>query len=232
METIIATERMILRRFSVDDAGDFLDLNSDPEVVRYAEKTVMKSLDEARRALLDAPLKDYDRYGYGRLAVILKADEELVGFCGMKFLPELGLNELGYRLKKKCWGRGLATEAAAATLGYARSTLGLDYVIALIVEGNSASVRVVEKLGMSHNGMEKYMGLDVMKYELNLSRVEILANSRGTSIPTFCPIVWRDEDAGQCQKSLFLSVADCQRGFACRTVDSLPGRMFANSRQR
>ena len=94
---------------------------------------------------------------------------ELVGFCGIKFLPELGLNELGYRLKKKYWGRGLATEAASATLEYARNTLGLDYVIALIVDGNIGSVRVVEKLGMSQNGTEQYLGLDVMKYELNLN---------------------------------------------------------------
>jgi len=172
MKTIIETERMILRRFSIDDAEDFLDLNSDPEVVRYAEKTVMKSLDEATQALLGLPLKDYDKYGYGRLAIILKPEMELVGFCGIKFLPELGLNELGYRLKKKYWGRGLATEAASATLEYARNTLGLDYVIALIVDGNIGSVRVVEKLGMSQNGTEQYLGLNVMKYELNLNTVK------------------------------------------------------------
>jgi RimJ/RimL family protein N-acetyltransferase len=173
MEVVIETERMILRKFSIDDAEAFLDLNSDPEVVRYAEKTVMKSLDEARQALLSAPLRDYDKYGYGRLAIILKANEELVGFCGMKFLPELGLNELGYRLKKKCWGQGLATEAAAATLRYARQSLDLDYVIALILKGNVGSVRVAEKLGMCKNGMAQYMGLNAMKYELYLSRIDI-----------------------------------------------------------
>jgi len=172
METTIETERMILRPFSIDDAKDFLELNSDPDVVRYAEKTVMKSLDEARQALLSAPLRDYEQYGYGRFAVILKPGEELVGFCGMKFLPELNLNELGYRLKKKCWGRGLATEAATATLRFARDTLELDYVIALILEGNTGSVRVAEKLGMEQNGMAQFMGLNAMKYELYLSQFE------------------------------------------------------------
>jgi ribosomal-protein-alanine N-acetyltransferase len=172
MEPTIETERMILRRFNIDDAADFLDLNSDPEVVRYAEKTVMKSLEEARQALLSAPLKDYEQYGYGRFAVIRKSDEELVGFCGMKFLPELNLNELGYRLKKKCWGLGLATEAAAATLRFARDTLELDYAIALILEGNIGSVRVAEKLGMKQNGMTQYMGLSAMKYELYLSQFD------------------------------------------------------------
>jgi len=172
METTIETERMILRPFSIDDAKDFLELNSDPEVVRYAERTVMKSLDEARQALLSAPLRDYEQYGYGRFAVILKSGEELVGFCGMKFLPELNLNELGYRLKKKCWGRGLATEAAIATLRFAKDTLELDYVIALILEGNIGSIRVAEKLGMEQNGMAQYMGLNAMKYELYLSQYE------------------------------------------------------------
>jgi RimJ/RimL family protein N-acetyltransferase len=168
MDTVIETERMRLRKFTLDDAAAFLDLNSDPDVVRYAEKRVMKSLDEALVALQTAPLADYEKYGYGRLAIILKDNEELIGFCGIKFLPELSLNELGYRLKKNYWGRGLATEAAQATLDYARDELLLDYVIALIVEGNVASVGVVDKLGMRQNGMAHYMDLDAMKYELQL----------------------------------------------------------------
>lgn len=168
MDTVIETERMRLRKFTLDDAAAFLDLNSDPDVVRYAEKRVMKSLDEALVALQTAPLADYGKYGYGRLAILLKDNEELIGFCGIKFLPELGLNELGYRLKKKYWGRGLATEAAQATLEYAKDELHLEYVIALIVEGNVASVGVAEKLGMRQNGMAHYMELDAMKYELQL----------------------------------------------------------------
>jgi len=168
MDTVIETERMTLRKFTLDDAVAFLDLNSDPDVVRYAEKRVMKSLDEALEALRTAPLADYEKYGYGRLAIILRDNEELIGFCGIKFLPELGLNELGYRLKKKYWGRGLATEAAQATLDYARDELLLDYVIALIVEGNVASVGVAEKLGMRQNGMAHYMDLHAMKYELQM----------------------------------------------------------------
>ncbi|MGI9264560.1 MAG: GNAT family N-acetyltransferase [Gammaproteobacteria bacterium] len=168
MKATIETERMTLRRFTLSDAEAFLDLNSDPEVVRYAEKRVMQSMDEARDALRTAPLSDYEKYGYGRFAIILKENGELIGFCGIKYLPELGLNELGYRLKKKYWGRGLATEAARATVDYARDELCLDYVIALIVEGNTASVGVAEKLGMRLNGMAHYMDLDAMKYELHL----------------------------------------------------------------
>lgn len=159
------TERLILRRIALEDTADFLDLNSDPEVVRYAENRVMKSLDEAREALIKAPLADYDKYGYGRLAVVHKDAQEMIGFCGMKYLPELGLNEIGYRYKRRFWGQGLATEAGEATLNYARDTLGLDYVIALILEGNIGSVRVAEKLGMKKNGTVRYLEFDAMKYE-------------------------------------------------------------------
>jgi RimJ/RimL family protein N-acetyltransferase len=165
---ILETERLVLRQFELDDAPVVFEINSDPEVVRYAEGVTPSSLEESIGHLRDGPLSDYAEFGYGRWALVLKPSNELIGFCGMKFIKELGLNEIGYRMARKNWGQGIATEAATATLEYARQELGMDYVIALIMEENVASIRVAEKLGMQSGGLIRFDGIDCLKYETHL----------------------------------------------------------------
>ena len=167
---ILETDRLILRQFTLEDAPTMFAINSDPEVVRYAEGVTPSSLDESIEHLRDGPLADYEEFGYGRWGMVLKQSDALIGFCGMKYLKELGLNEVGYRLERKHWGSGLATEAAGATLDYARRRLGMDYVIALIMEENTASIRVAEKLGMTSGGLIRFDGSDCLKYETYLQR--------------------------------------------------------------
>ena len=86
----------------------------------------------------------------------------------MTVIKVLGLYEIGFRLASRLWGQGIATEAAAATLEYARRQLGMDYVIALIIEENVASIRVAEKLGMRSGGLIRFDGTDCLKYETRL----------------------------------------------------------------
>ena len=148
MSYLIETPRLGLRQFRLDDVQDFFVLGSDPEIIRYAQDTPFSDLAEAYRVLREAPLADYEKYGYGRLAVVLKQTGELIGFCGMKYIQELGRNELGYRYKRQCWGKGLGTEAGLATLDYACRQLGMDEAIALILPENVGSIRLAEKVGM------------------------------------------------------------------------------------
>ncbi|MDH3401046.1 MAG: GNAT family N-acetyltransferase [Chromatiales bacterium] len=168
MSYLIETPRLGLRHFCLDDLQDFFELGSDPEVIRYAEKHPLDNLDQARKVMLEAPLADYEKYGYGRFAVVWKLTGEVIGFCGMKFLPELGRNELGYRYKRKFWGQGIGTEAGAGTLEYAATCLGMDEAIALIMDGNIGSVRVAEKLGLRRNGTVQIYGVEALLYETAL----------------------------------------------------------------
>lgn len=168
MAYLIETPRLGLRHFCLDDVEDFFELGSDPEIIRYAEKHPLKDLDQARKVMLDAPLTDYEKYGYGRYAVIWKPTGELIGFCGMKYLPEIDRNELGYRYKRRFWGQGIATEAGSGTLEYAANRLGMDEAIALILDGNTGSVRVAEKLGMRQNGTIEIYGETPWVYEISL----------------------------------------------------------------
>jgi [ribosomal protein S5]-alanine N-acetyltransferase len=145
----LQTERLELRPLTLDDAADYWPLVSDPEVLRYVGETPCESLDAVRDLLRRKPLADYANYGFGRLAVVTRGDDRLVGWCGLKYLPAIDEVDIGYRFLRDCWGEGFATEAGAAVLRYGFDTLSLGRIIGLVDPGNTASARVMEKLGMS-----------------------------------------------------------------------------------
>ena len=83
-----------------------------------------------------------------------KDDGELLGFCGLKridraCIPDVGTPEIGWRLREDAWGRGYAKEAAVASLDYGFDILGMDFITALTLPGNTASWGLMERLGMN-----------------------------------------------------------------------------------
>jgi RimJ/RimL family protein N-acetyltransferase len=146
----IETERLTLRPFTLDDAEAWLPLISIPEIIRFTGDTPAQSVDEARELLRTRPLRDYAVYGHGRLAVIEKASGRLVGFCGFKFVVELGEVDIGYRFLPDCWGKGYATESTAALMAHGRRAHGIGRVVATVHPDNPASGRVLEKLGLRY----------------------------------------------------------------------------------
>ena len=159
MDKVIDTGRLILRRFEVSDLEAFYLLCSRPEVIRYAQATPVASIDEAREFMKAAPFKDYATYGYGRFACAWKETGAVIGFSGLKYVPEIGDTELGYRFFPEYWGIGLATEAGRASIEFARSDLGLVRLVAMVHPENVASARVVTKLGFALEKQLRYSGL-------------------------------------------------------------------------
>jgi len=147
MEPIIETSRCYLRELSVDDAQSFYDLNADPEVVKYTGDKSFGNVAEARSFL--EGYNQYQLYGYGRWAVIDKATNAFLGWCGLKFLPESGEVDLGFRFFKRYWNQGYATETAKACVDYGFNNLNLKKIIGRAMEANIGSVKVLEKTGMS-----------------------------------------------------------------------------------
>jgi RimJ/RimL family protein N-acetyltransferase len=148
LQAPIETERLVLRPFTADDAAAWLPLISLPEIVRYTGDTPVRSVEEARELLCSRPLRDYALYGFGRLAVIEKASGRLVGFCGFKYVVELGEIDIGYRFLPDCWGKGYATESAGALMREGRRTHDIRRVVGTVHPDNPASGRVLEKLGL------------------------------------------------------------------------------------
>lgn len=144
---VLETERMFLRRMEMDDVDNLMGIFSDPEAMRYYPAT--KSREEAGgwvRRVRDS----YEENGFGLYAAVLKEPDEFAGQCGLVPQEVEGEREveIGYLFLRKFWGKGLATEAAAACRDYGFDRLGLDRLVSLIDPANLASRRVAEKVGM------------------------------------------------------------------------------------
>ena len=155
MDVVIETNRLLLRRFTGDDALLLYELNLDPEVIRYTHDP-MTSIEHAKKVLNEVILPQYVLYDHGRWAVHLRSNLEFMGWCGLKYLSETNEVDLGYRFMKKFWGNGYATEAALACIEYGFTRLNLREIVGRALPGNLASIKVLEKCGM------KYLHEEVM----------------------------------------------------------------------
>ncbi|MEV4432481.1 GNAT family N-acetyltransferase [Streptomyces sp. NPDC049585] len=148
---VLRTPRLTLRRWREDDLGPMAAINADPEVMRWIDDGSVR--DRARtRAGIDASEREWEEHGVGLFAVECRESGQFVGFAGLSvpsFLPEiLPAVELGWRLARPFWGRGLATEASRVVLDFALRDRGLARIVGVHATGNHACERVLGKLGM------------------------------------------------------------------------------------
>lgn len=143
---ILETPRLFLYEMALEDAPDFFALNADPEVMQYTGDVSFANVEEARALVRN--YKQYDLHGYGRWTMKHKQTGEFIGWCGIRHFEELGDTDIGYRLLKKHWNKGYATEASIACLEFGFKTMGLKRIIGRADRRNGASIRVFEKLGL------------------------------------------------------------------------------------
>ncbi|MNK32875.1 Spermidine N(1)-acetyltransferase [compost metagenome] len=148
MTKILETPRLYLREMTREDAESAFLLNSDPEVLRYTGDEPFESVEETREFL--EKYESYKKYGVGRWAVILTETNEYLGWCGLKYTPELDEFDIGYRLMKKYWGFGYATEAAEACLELGFKQFNMQTIVGRVMPENTSSIRVLEKIGLSY----------------------------------------------------------------------------------
>jgi RimJ/RimL family protein N-acetyltransferase len=165
MNVIIKTERLLLRKFTVEDAPLIYELNLDPDVIRYTYDPV-KDIEHATQVLEQVILPQYALYNHGRWAVHLKPQLEFIGWCGLKCIPQRDEIDLGYRFKKQYWGKGYATEAAYACIQYGFKKLDLKRIIGRAIPENTASLHVLEKCGMTFLTDEVVDGYSAKTYEI------------------------------------------------------------------
>jgi len=161
---IFDSERLVLRQFTIDDAALIHQLNSDPLVLKYVHE-LPSTPERALERLQHSILPHYLQYGYGRWAVALKATNDFIGWCGLKFRPERNETDLGYRFLPSRWGKGYATEAAIACLDYGFGHLQLDRITAAAHIENIASLRILEKCGMRYLRDEEVDHCPVKSFE-------------------------------------------------------------------
>ncbi len=166
-ESVLETERLVLRRWRESDLEPFAAMNADPQVMRYFTSGPLgRERSDALARRLDA---GFDAHGYGRAAV-QAPDGRFCGFVGLGRLPRRPDDvEVGWRLARCAWGRGYATEAARAWVAAAPG-LGLTQLVSYVDPRNAASVAVARRLGMSEDHRETWDGQDVAIYLLDLAR--------------------------------------------------------------
>ena len=152
----VETPRLILREVLPSDVDGIFALDSDPEVVKYFPNQLMTDRAQAEK-LIDYIRKQYQENGIGRWAIVEKESNNFVGWSGLKFVTDTVNNQshfydVGYRLLRKFWGKGYATETAFASLEYGFNVMQLNEIFAGVHIENGASDRIITKIGMKRIG--------------------------------------------------------------------------------
>ena len=147
MHIVLQTPRLYLRRFTEADAPLLLQLNSNPEVLKYLHEPLLKTEEQALQVLQNIILPQY-KNNLGRWAIHLKSTNEFIGWCGLKYLVDTDEIDLGYRLMQQFWGNGYAYEAAKHTMDYGFNQLHLKTIVGRAHVENTGSLKILQKLGM------------------------------------------------------------------------------------
>jgi [ribosomal protein S5]-alanine N-acetyltransferase len=146
---VCETPRLRLRRLhGEDDAPFILALVNEPSWLENIGDRGVRTLDDARAYIANGPLVSYAQHGFGLFCAELRETGEAIGMCGLLKRDWLADVDVGFAFFPKFWGKGYAHESAAAVIDWARTARGVTRVAGIVKPGNSASIRVLEKLGM------------------------------------------------------------------------------------
>ncbi len=149
---ILTTQRLVLRPFAPEDLDDLVAIHAEESFWWYPRRAAMTA--EETRGFLTTMIRRYEDDGFGIEALIDRASGTMIGWAGLAvphFLPEiLPAVEVGWRLSGPYRGRGLATEVGAASLEFGFTTGGLDRIVSIYEPENTASGRVMDRLGFTH----------------------------------------------------------------------------------
>ena len=153
-----------MRNLTIDYAEDFYTLNLDQEVIKYTGDEPFENIQTAKNFLTN--YDQYEKYGVGRLAVIDKTTAKFIGWCGLKYNPDKDEYDIGFRFFRQYWNKGFATETAKRCLDFGIKDLDLNRIVGRAMKENLASVKVLEKTGMTFIETFDFGGYEGVIYEL------------------------------------------------------------------
>jgi RimJ/RimL family protein N-acetyltransferase len=128
--SLIETERLTLRKLSVEDAPFILRLVNEPSFLQFIGDKGVRNLEDARQYILNGPVASYAQNGFGLFLVQLKANQVPLGMCGLLKRETLEDVDIGFAFLPEFWNKGYAFEAAAVVLSYAKDVLKLPRIVA------------------------------------------------------------------------------------------------------
>jgi [ribosomal protein S5]-alanine N-acetyltransferase len=162
----LETERLILDTWLSADWTALRPIATDLDVMRYITGGVPWS-DEQIRSFVDRQMELYRARGFCRWKLMRKPDQNLIGFCGVGWWRDELDPEIGWWLARPCWGHGLATEAAMLALRDGFERVRLERIVSIAMPGNTASTRIMEKLGLQFDGEFESEGVGLVRYAIS-----------------------------------------------------------------
>ena len=147
-EEILRTQRLVLRRITLEDAAFFVALLNTPGWLQFIGDRGVRTADDARAYIRRAAWASYAEHGFGLWLVARLDTGESIGTCGLMQRATLPHPDIGFAFLPEHAGRGYATEAAEATMEYARRSCGITRFAAVVQPDNAASLRLLHKLGL------------------------------------------------------------------------------------
>jgi RimJ/RimL family protein N-acetyltransferase len=147
LKSILETERLRLREFTLDDTKFIIDLLNSPGWLEYIGDRNVKTKEQAENYLKNGPLKSYQQNGFG-LSMVETKDGLPIGMCGIIRRANLEHPDIGFALLEEFGGNGYAYEIASATLTYAINDLKVPKLSAITLPNNTRSIKLLERIGM------------------------------------------------------------------------------------
>jgi RimJ/RimL family protein N-acetyltransferase len=162
---ILETDRLYLRRLTTEDAKRLYYLNLDRDVIKYTGDKPFKNIEEAKLFLTN--YDHYTKYDFGRWAVINKINSDFLGWCGLKYTPELKEIDIGFRFFKNEWNKGYATESGKACVKLGFEKFKISEIVGRVMIENTRSIRVLEKIGLTYNKQFNFDGHEGLFYKVD-----------------------------------------------------------------
>lgn len=167
----LETARLRLRPYRMDDATAYArHILTDPDVMRYmnVEGKVVSLPRLHAEELIKRRIAHWERLGFGAWVLERPSDSAFMGHAGLFTIDDTDVIEIGYALAKPFWGKGYATEAARRVLQFAFEETPLDHLVAVAFARNTASLHVLEKIGMQRRGLtSEYYGVELVAFDLS-----------------------------------------------------------------
>ncbi|WP_055443896.1 GNAT family N-acetyltransferase [Lacinutrix himadriensis] len=148
---VAETERLTLSKFTLEDAPFFLELVNTPHWLKYIGDRNVKTIEDAQNRITESHIKSYNTQGFGFYVLRLKeGDNKPIGTCGLIKRDTLEDIEIGFAMLPENEGKGYGHESSLAVLKLAKESFKLKKVIAITLPTNTASIKLIEKLGLSY----------------------------------------------------------------------------------
>lgn len=148
---IAETNRLIISKFTLDDAAFFLELVNSPNWLRFIGDRNTKTIEDAKKRITEGHLKSYKDYRFGFYKLLLKSENNKpIGTCGLIKRDTLEHVDIGFAMLPEYEGKGFGFESSVAIMDLAKNKFQLDKVVAITLETNTNSIKLLEKLGLSY----------------------------------------------------------------------------------